>query len=219
MEFIVFGFCISIVWFFFCAFWHSLCNVKNLFVAGEAVGGIHGRNRLMGNSLLDVVVFGRNAGIHAAAKAKTVSEVGALNLDHVAAFEKELGPGEIVEFDADSVKQLCPPGKEIRCKPLTEYWFGSDTKLPIPAVSDNSFAFIGWYDNPGLSGSPVTKIPKGSTGDKTFYAKWVALSYTVTLQLNGGSLDKISSLGFYFLILLMIVVLFNDIWALITKAI
>ena len=40
---------------------------ENLFVAGEAVGGIHGRNRLMGNSLLDIIVFGRNAGQHAAA--------------------------------------------------------------------------------------------------------------------------------------------------------
>ena len=36
--------------------------VPNLFAAGEAAGGIHGRNRLMGNSLLDVVVFGRRAG-------------------------------------------------------------------------------------------------------------------------------------------------------------
>ena len=36
--------------------------IGNLLVAGEAVGGIHGRNRLMGNSLLDIIVFGRNAG-------------------------------------------------------------------------------------------------------------------------------------------------------------
>ena len=39
--------------------------IPGLFVAGEAVGGIHGRNRLMGNSLLDVIVFGRQAGISA----------------------------------------------------------------------------------------------------------------------------------------------------------
>ena len=39
-------------------------TVSNLLVAGEAVGGIHGRNRLMGNSLLDVIVFGRDAGKH-----------------------------------------------------------------------------------------------------------------------------------------------------------
>ena len=48
-------------------------NVKNLFVAGEAVGGIHGKNRLMGNSLLDIIVFGRNAGKNAAKSAKAVS--------------------------------------------------------------------------------------------------------------------------------------------------
>ena len=57
-------------------------TVENLFVAGEAVGGIHGRNRLMGNSLLDVIVFGRNAGQHAAAKAKSV-KVGKLTLAHI----------------------------------------------------------------------------------------------------------------------------------------
>ncbi|MBR4868882.1 MAG: FAD-dependent oxidoreductase [Clostridia bacterium] len=63
-------------------------NVKNLFVAGEAVGGIHGRNRLMGNSLLDIIVFGRNAGRNAANQSKTVT-VGALSLDHVEKFAKE----------------------------------------------------------------------------------------------------------------------------------
>ena len=57
-------------------------NIENLFVAGEAVGGIHGKNRLMGNSLLDIIVFGRSAGKNAAAKAKDVN-VGKLTLDHV----------------------------------------------------------------------------------------------------------------------------------------
>ncbi len=64
-------------------------NVKNLFVAGEAVGGIHGKNRLMGNSLLDIIVFGRSAGVHAAEAAKS-AKVGKLTLDHVAKFEKEI---------------------------------------------------------------------------------------------------------------------------------
>jgi succinate dehydrogenase/fumarate reductase flavoprotein subunit len=36
------------------------------FPGGEVAGGIHGRNRLMGNSLLDVCVFGRRAGVTAA---------------------------------------------------------------------------------------------------------------------------------------------------------
>ena len=40
--------------------------VDRLFAAGEITGGVHGRNRMMGNSLLDCVVFGRRAGRAAA---------------------------------------------------------------------------------------------------------------------------------------------------------
>ena len=72
-----------------------MTNVENLFVAGEAVGGIHGRNRLMGNSLLDIIVFGRSAGKAAGAIAKETT-VGALTLSHVADFENELTNAGIV---------------------------------------------------------------------------------------------------------------------------
>ena len=63
--------------------------IDNLLVAGEAVGGIHGRNRLMGNSLLDIIVFGRNAGKAAAAKAKDVT-LGEITLSHLEDYAKEL---------------------------------------------------------------------------------------------------------------------------------
>ncbi len=63
--------------------------IDNLLVAGEAVGGIHGRNRLMGNSLLDIIVFGRNAGKAAAAKAKE-TELGALTLKHIEDYAEQL---------------------------------------------------------------------------------------------------------------------------------
>jgi succinate dehydrogenase / fumarate reductase flavoprotein subunit len=43
----------------------------------------------MGNSLLDIIVFGRSAGQNAALKAKDVT-VGKLTLDHVAKFENEI---------------------------------------------------------------------------------------------------------------------------------
>ena len=72
---------------------HFAWKVKDIMpkvlVAGEAAGGIHGTNRLMGNSLLDVIVFGRNAGKKAAAKYKDV-ELGEMNLDHVKAYDEEL---------------------------------------------------------------------------------------------------------------------------------
>ena len=64
-------------------------SVKNLLVAGEASGGVHGTNRLMGNSLLDVVVFGREAGIEAGKMFKSISAPDGLNLQHVKDFEKE----------------------------------------------------------------------------------------------------------------------------------
>ncbi len=72
--------------------------IPNLLVAGEAVGGIHGRNRLMGNSLLDIIVFGRNAGKAAAKKAKTI-ELGEMNLDHIEAYAKELEEAGIATND------------------------------------------------------------------------------------------------------------------------
>jgi succinate dehydrogenase / fumarate reductase flavoprotein subunit/L-aspartate oxidase len=62
--------------------------VPSLLVAGEASGGLHGRNRLMGNSLLDVMVFGKRAGLTAADRAKTISQ-GPLKLDHLEQFREE----------------------------------------------------------------------------------------------------------------------------------
>ncbi len=63
--------------------------VPGLFAAGEVAGGIHGRNRLMGNSLLDIVVFGRRAG-RAAADYARQAEVGRPTLAHVEAWNKVL---------------------------------------------------------------------------------------------------------------------------------
>lgn len=68
---------------------NGMSTIENLYVAGEAVGGVHGRNRLMGNSLLDIIVFGRNAGREAGLKCKDVS-VKELSLKHVENFQKEI---------------------------------------------------------------------------------------------------------------------------------
>ena len=94
--------------------------VNNLFCAGEVVGGIHGRNRLMGNSLLDIIVFGRNAGQQAAARAKEV-EVGKLTLDHIDRFEKEMADAGIVT-DKTSPKLLPRYTREFKyvCKRLED---------------------------------------------------------------------------------------------------
>ena len=80
-------------------------EIPNLLVAGEAAGGIHGRNRLMGNSLLDVIVFGRNAGKKAAVKCKDV-ELGEMNLNHIYAYDEELKKADI---HTDKVSPLLLP--------------------------------------------------------------------------------------------------------------
>src|ERR1700716_464064 len=48
----------------------QMSNVPGLFAAGECAGGINGANRLGGNSLSDLVVFGKRAGEYAAKYAK-----------------------------------------------------------------------------------------------------------------------------------------------------
>jgi L-aspartate oxidase len=49
---------------------HGETTVEGLFACGEIAGGTHGRNRMMGNSLLECCVFGRRAGAAAAQKAR-----------------------------------------------------------------------------------------------------------------------------------------------------
>ena len=63
--------------------------VPGLFGAGEVVGGIHGRNRLIGNSTLDLFVFGRRAG-RSAAKWANQAKLGKLTLDHVCRWQREI---------------------------------------------------------------------------------------------------------------------------------
>ncbi|MFC2016315.1 FAD-binding protein [Chloroflexota bacterium] len=64
-------------------------TVPGLFAAGESSGGVHGRNRLIGNSTLDLFVFGRRAGKAAAQYAKEL-KLGSLTLRHVRRWQREL---------------------------------------------------------------------------------------------------------------------------------
>ncbi len=68
----------------------SQTTIPGLYSAGEVTGGVHGRNRLMGNSLLDVLVFGRRAGINAVEYAKPRCHAAKLTLKHVDDFGKEV---------------------------------------------------------------------------------------------------------------------------------
>lgn len=47
------------------------------------------------------------------------------------------------------------------------------------ASGREGYTFAGWYDNPDFEGDAVTEVPLGSSGDKTFYAKWTPESYPI----------------------------------------
>ncbi len=64
-------------------------NIRGLYCVGEASGGIHGRNRIMGNALLEIICFGRRAGLKAA---KTISPRGykKSGIEHLTRLRREL---------------------------------------------------------------------------------------------------------------------------------
>ena len=70
----------------------QMTNVPGLFAAGECAAGLHGANRLGGNSLSDLLVFGKLAG------------------EHAAQFAKDHGAGKVNPQDVDAVaKQALAP--------------------------------------------------------------------------------------------------------------
>ena len=68
--------------------------IEGLFAAGEAATGLHGANRLGGNSLSDLIVFGKIAGEHAASSAKEIEQF------------KEIPESEIKEIIKDTLDPL-----------------------------------------------------------------------------------------------------------------
>lgn len=90
-------------------------TLPGFYAAGEVTGGVHGRNRLMGNSLLDILVFGRRAALRAVEYVKKFKvQSFKLSLEHVGRFEKELktagindpkvGPMLLPDYTPDHVK-------------------------------------------------------------------------------------------------------------------
>ena len=63
-----------------------------------------------------------------------------------------------------------------------------EAKATLPATASNpGFGFYGWYTNSALTGTAVTEIPQGSTGDKVFYAKWGVVKSNETYIDASGS--------------------------------
>ncbi len=99
-------------------------NIPGLYVAGEASGGVHGRNRLMGNSVLDYNVFGRRAGIFASQYIKSV-KFGSLTLQHITNYENQLKQAKI---KTDLITPILLPSytpEDVRKRQLTACYEGT----------------------------------------------------------------------------------------------
>ena len=88
-------------------------------------------------------------------------------------------------------------GGTINSGNVTGYTYGVGATLP--AADDMTYTghtFVGWYDNENLTGSPVTAIGDTETGNKEYWAKWEANTYTVTLNTNGGTINSGNVTGY-----------------------
>jgi len=64
----------------------------------------------------------------------------------------------------------------------------ADADITVNPATRNGYTFLGWYDNAGLTGTPVTRIRTMDAENKQYYAKWSAAnSYTVAYTLNDGT--------------------------------
>lgn len=76
------------------------------------------------------------------------------------------------EFEIDSYTvTLHPDGGLILAGDVTEYTYGIGATLPTH-MSKIGKDFMGWYDNSGCTGSPVTEISATDCGNKEYWAKW-----------------------------------------------
>jgi succinate dehydrogenase/fumarate reductase flavoprotein subunit len=104
---------------------HTETNIPGLFAAGEVQGGTHGRNRLMGNSQLEITVFGRRAGMYAAQYALSLEKSGRLTLAHVRAYCKDV---KKLGIDKKQVSPILLPDyipSHVKERQLTSHYLGT----------------------------------------------------------------------------------------------
>ena len=81
-------------------------------------------------------------------------------------------------------------GGTINSGNVTGYTYGVGATLPTADdMTYTGHTFKGWYDNEGLTGSPVTAIGGTEMGNKEYWAKWEINQYTITVKPENGKAD------------------------------
>lgn len=108
------------------------------------------------------------------------------------------------EFTGDPVLNVNSSGnktyyaKWLEAFPIICYWndgtaskwetaYNADDAVPLPTEGSRlGYTFMGWYDNSACTGSPIKEVPKGSSGEKKYYAKWEINHYNIQFHFNDG---------------------------------
>ncbi|MDO4493930.1 MAG: leucine-rich repeat protein [Clostridia bacterium] len=91
---------------------------------------------------------------------------------------------EIVDY---TINYVLNGGENNEANP-TDYTVGTET-IWLQNPTRLGYKFLGWYTNAKFQ-TKVTSIAKGNVGNRTLYARWQAVPYTVRYMLNGGAQHK-----------------------------
>lgn len=86
-------------------------------------------------------------------------------------------------------------GGTINSGNVEHYLYGTGATLPTDVTKGGGATFMGWYDNSGLTGSPVTTIANDATGDKEYWAKWLSCPAANSGDIVYKFVTKSSGLG------------------------
>jgi uncharacterized repeat protein (TIGR02543 family) len=113
-----------------------------------------------------------------------VSETAQVRANLLSATEYTLGPEDLNLSYLITFNNL--KGGTFKGDPPDSYR-STDADLVLPEPTRDGYTFVEWHGNEQLNDTPVTKIDQGEAGDKTFYAEWKIIEYTITYYLYDGN--------------------------------
>jgi succinate dehydrogenase / fumarate reductase flavoprotein subunit len=152
-------------------------TVPGLYAAGEVASGLHGANRLGGNSLSDLLVFGKRAGEAAAAAAKASPRHSAANLDQA----------EVDQAVADLLAPLARPAAESPYQLQAEIQEIMTVHAPI--VRDASGMQSG-LENILELGTRAARCGTGGSGTLAFNPGWHTAHDLHSMLINAEALIR-----------------------------
>lgn len=71
--------------------------------------------------------------------------------------------------------------------PLDPITYTVETPVILPTPTSTGYTFLGWTGEGETTPQPTVVLPKGTTGDKMYFANWEVNSYAITLDTSGGN--------------------------------